>query len=132
MCGEKAVLVAIAIPIFTTQLEKAREAVDLSNARAAYAEVMSAALTGDKKSDSATGVDYASNTWSKTVTLKQTQEGWKTDLTDVEIGGIKSSDTTNWTGTPNKGGSVKVEYTADAASAKITWSGAASGTSTNP
>lgn len=32
-----AVLVAISIPIFTTQLEKSREAVDISNMRAAYA-----------------------------------------------------------------------------------------------
>ena len=37
-----AVLVAIAIPIFTTQLEKAREATDLANVRAAYAEVVAA------------------------------------------------------------------------------------------
>ena len=34
-------LVAIAIPIFTTQLEKSREATDMANIRAAYAEVMS-------------------------------------------------------------------------------------------
>ena len=40
-----AVLVAIAIPVFTTQLEKSREATDASNIRAAYAEVMAAALT---------------------------------------------------------------------------------------
>ena len=33
-----AVLVAISIPIFTSQLEKSREATDLSNIRAAYAE----------------------------------------------------------------------------------------------
>ena len=33
-----AVLVAIAIPIFTTQLEKSREATDLANIRSAYAE----------------------------------------------------------------------------------------------
>ena len=31
-----AVLVAISIPIFTSQLEKAREAVDLENVRSAY------------------------------------------------------------------------------------------------
>ena len=42
-----AVLVAIAIPIFTSQLEKSREATDLSNIRAAYAEVTTAILTGD-------------------------------------------------------------------------------------
>jgi len=35
-----AVLVAIAIPIFTAQLEKSREATDLANVRAAYAEIV--------------------------------------------------------------------------------------------
>ena len=39
------VLVAISIPIFTTQLEKAREAVDISNMRAAYAVAQSDVLT---------------------------------------------------------------------------------------
>ena len=39
----RAVLVAISIPIFTSQLEKSREATDLANIRAAYAEVMTAA-----------------------------------------------------------------------------------------
>lgn len=33
-----AVLVAISIPIFTSQLEKSRDAVSISNIRAAYAE----------------------------------------------------------------------------------------------
>lgn len=33
-----AVLVAIAIPVFTTQLEKSREATDLANVRSAYAQ----------------------------------------------------------------------------------------------
>ena len=32
-----AVLVAIAVPVFTSQLEKSREAVDAANIRAAYA-----------------------------------------------------------------------------------------------
>ena len=41
------VLVAIAIPIFTSQLERSREAVDLSDVTSAYAEVMMAAITGD-------------------------------------------------------------------------------------
>ena len=40
-----AVLVAISIPIFSSQLEKSREAVDLANIRAAYAECASAVLT---------------------------------------------------------------------------------------
>ena len=40
-----AVLVAISIPIFSSQLEKSREATDLANIRAAYAEVQAAALS---------------------------------------------------------------------------------------
>lgn len=35
-----AVLVAIAIPVFTQQLERSREATDLANIRSAYAEAM--------------------------------------------------------------------------------------------
>ena len=46
-----AVLVAISIPIFTSQLEKSREAVDAANIRAAYAEIMADALTGDLPTD---------------------------------------------------------------------------------
>ena len=42
-----AVLVAIAIPVFTAQLEKSRDATDTANLRSAYAEVIAAQLTGD-------------------------------------------------------------------------------------
>lgn len=41
-----AVLVAISIPIFTSQLEKSREATDLANLRAAKAEAVVAILDG--------------------------------------------------------------------------------------
>lgn len=40
-----AVLVAIAIPIFTSQLEKSREATDAANIRSQYAQVMTDAIT---------------------------------------------------------------------------------------
>ena len=46
---ETAVLVAIAIPIFNTQLEKSRDAVSVSNMRAAYAEAAAEYLTWDGK-----------------------------------------------------------------------------------
>ena len=46
-----AVLVAISIPIFTSQLEKSREAVDLANLRSAYAECSTAVLTGETSSN---------------------------------------------------------------------------------
>lgn len=60
-----AVLVAIAIPIFTAQLEKSREATDAANIRAAYAEVVAAGISGET-----TGL-------SKNVTLKQKTADWQ-------------------------------------------------------
>ncbi|MBO4418862.1 MAG: prepilin-type N-terminal cleavage/methylation domain-containing protein [Oscillospiraceae bacterium] len=55
-----AVLVAVAIPVFTTQLEKSRDATSVANMRAAYAEAQIAFV-----SESNTGnavYDRASNT----------------------------------------------------------------------
>ena len=54
-----AVLVAIAIPIFTNQLEKARESTDAANIRDFYAEIATALVTGD--------LDYADSTDTMTV-----------------------------------------------------------------
>ena len=65
-----AVLVAISIPIFTSQLEKSREAVDLANIRSAYAECSAEALTAD------TATTYA-------VDIKQTTSGWASDFDEV-------------------------------------------------
>ena len=42
-----AILVAIAIPTFTGQLEKSRQATDLANVRAAYAEAVVNQLNGE-------------------------------------------------------------------------------------
>ena len=60
--GIIAVLIAIAIPVFSTQMEKSREAVDLANIRSAYAEVLANYLTGE-------------GNLSKTVKLVQTENG---------------------------------------------------------
>ena len=46
-----AVLVAISIPIFTSQLEKSRDAVSVANLRAAYAEATSDYLTAGTSGD---------------------------------------------------------------------------------
>ena len=102
-----AVLVAISIPIFTSQLEKARESTDAANLRAAYAEVMSCALTGDVTEG--TGVtkegSEGSLVFKKDVTLKQTEAGWKnTEIKD--IGGVAIS---SITATPTK--KITVTYT---------------------
>ena len=55
-----AVLVAVAIPVFTSQLEKSRDAVTISNLRSAYAMAQTAYLT--EQSDNANSVTYAKNT----------------------------------------------------------------------
>lgn len=73
-----AVLVAIAIPIFTSQLEKAREATDAANLRAAYAT----AAANQISSQNDNGTISTSDT---TVTITQTKEGW--DSVD-EIAGV--------------------------------------------
>lgn len=65
-----AVLVAISIPIFSTQLEKSRDAVTLSNLRAAYAQAQSAALT--TSDDSANGVTYKSGSVAGSYTVEVT------------------------------------------------------------
>ena len=93
-----AVLVAIAIPIFTAQLEKSREATDKANIRSAYAEA-SAALLDDETS-----------TYSKNVTAKQKQANWQSngDAAATEIGGMNvNASTSGWT-IAIDGGAVKI------------------------
>ena len=92
------------IPIFSSQLEKSREAVDLANIRAAYAEVMTSALTEDKSTDSV-DVSTDGKTYSKEVTLTQTVDGWTTDVTEVKIGEVSLKDTT-----PVAKGTATVSY----------------------
>ena len=55
-------LVAISIPIFTTQLEKSREAVDASNIRSAYAEAMTDYLANGAKSSASKTTTAAKST----------------------------------------------------------------------
>ncbi len=72
-----AVLVAISIPIFSAQLEKAREATDLANIRSAYAEASVQVL--DSNADA-----------TKTVVLRQAVDGWISS--SHECAGITLSD----------------------------------------
>ena len=69
----RAVLVAISIPIFTSQLEKSREATDLANLRSAYAECSAAVLsetTASTNQDASKGVVVTVDPSSKIVTAK--------------------------------------------------------------
>ena len=88
------VLVAISIPIFTSQLEKARETTDAANIRAAYAEVAADALDEATLATAKTGI---------TVDLKQQTDGWGTT---PDIGGIAA----DISGTPKKDGTCQVKW----------------------
>ena len=72
-------MVAISIPIFTSQLEKSREATDAANLRAAYAEASAAVLSdADGK-----GSDYY-----VTVNPVQTKAGFE-HMNDTKIGTVE-------------------------------------------
>ena len=80
-----AVLVAIAIPVFTTQLEKSREATDMSNLRAAYAEIIAEYLSNGAVTNSKT---------TATVTARQTQASWQNTANgtlQVRVNGTEKS-----------------------------------------
>lgn len=110
-----AVLVAIAIPAIASQLERSREAADLANVRAAYAQVSAEALLGDPQ-------------FTVTVDLKQKQADWQS-ANPVNIGGIvhykDQGDTDNWKGVAAPNGTCIVSYNKDHGII-LTWSGKAS------
>lgn len=79
-----AVLTAIAIPVFTAQLEKSREATDASNIRAAYAECTASVLSGVATDTSVTVTNTDGViTATKDVTLKHQKDGWEGDAPEI-------------------------------------------------
>ena len=107
-----AVLVAVAIPVFGSQLEKSREAADLANVRAAYAKVLTEANMGIYNEP-------------VTVNLKQKQYDWQSaDV--ITIGGIshsvKDDDTENWIGKPGANGTCVISFDQEKGT-KFVWSG---------
>ena len=110
------VLVAISIPIFTGQLEKAREATDAANIRAAYAAVSTDVLLDPQADDTANGITYdgTQKTYTAKVTAVQTEDEWQTaSLKDGKIGGQTVAAQTKgktWTITGNvASGKVTIE-----------------------
>ena len=83
-----AVLVAISIPIFSSQLEKSRDAVSISNIRAAYAQSQTAILTYTDAVDGVAQGDV-------TVTKATTGGGYTVEVKNVAIKSQKGDD---WSG----------------------------------
>ena len=94
------VLVAISIPIFTSQLERSREATDAANIRAQYAQVMTEAI--------ATGQNVNGKTLYGAIPLKQQNSGWNDENMGNNLQSIFGK--TVWV--PSKGGTAWVEYDA--------------------
>jgi len=69
------VLVAISIPVFASNLEKSREAVDLANLRAAYAEIQNMAMLN---ASSTSHVEKLSNGYRTYVRCESTITKWQT------------------------------------------------------
>ena len=110
------VLVAISIPIFTSQLEKSREAVDLANMRSVYAECSAAVLTETAAKTTADGVTVTVDTngvvtCTKTYSYVQTVSGWVT--TDAKVANITPPD-------GGKGTTVNITVKSDGSQATIT------------
>lgn len=79
-------LVAIAIPVFTSQLEKSRESTDAANLRSAYAEVMTASLTqaNDVPGVTRTGSKAGEYVYTAEVKANQTVADWQnTSIEDI-------------------------------------------------
>ncbi len=84
-----AVLVAVAIPVFTAQLDKARIATEQANARSTYAEVAAAYLLDDTIDVSTYAKTYDGVTY--TPSTADSGKTWKVDLTNQKSTGGAAS-----------------------------------------
>lgn len=96
------VLVAISIPIFTSQLEKSREATDAANIRSHYAQVMAEAISSGQNVDG--------KTLYGAVQLKQTTDGWSSDSVKNNLESVYGG---HIEGTPTAGGTAWVVFNAE-------------------
>lgn len=108
-----AVLVAVAIPVLSSQLEKSREAADLANIRNAYAEIMVKVMTEE---DVSQGYSWE---------LKQTVSGWDTESAQSSLVGITAD---HVVGAPVDGtNTVLVEWLEDEQAVRVTFNGGSGG-----
>ena len=108
-----AVLVAIAIPVFTTQLERSREATDLANIRAAYAEAMTEYISTNETTSASAIMVQKDTAWHIDNVLKTRIDGEEKPITlnSVVVGGKATV-----TVTAPSAGSTKPEVTVEFAS----------------
>lgn len=109
-----AILAAFMIPALIQYIERSLEASDLIEVRAAYVDVLAAVTEQD------------SENMSKTVRLKQKQDGWQS-RDPITIAGVthykEQGDTANWKGIPAAGGECEVYYDSAKAVIVFDWQG---------
>ena len=109
-----AILAAFMIPALIQYIERSLEASDLIEVRAAYVDVLAAVTEQD------------SENMSKTVRLKQKQDGWQS-RDPITIAGVthykEQGDTANWKGIPAAGGECEVYYDSAKAVIVFDWKG---------
>ena len=98
------IMAAISVPIYGAHLEKSREAVDLTNVRIAYSELMSAYTLEDTDSD----MYQPDGRYLKEVPLQQKTAGWTTEMADVAVAGVAYTDDVHWLNDPAAGGTCQV------------------------
>lgn len=91
-----AILVAIGIPVFTSWLEKSKEATDAANIRSKYAEMMAEVLSDN--------YNYDNDSNKYVVQLVQNKDNWQTNM-DLPFGKIN--------GSPKKNGKATLYYKDD-------------------
>lgn len=111
-----AVLVAIAIPIFTSQLEKSREATDAANIRSQYAQVMTDAITN--------GGDVNGQTEYGAIDLKQKKDDWQDETLGNNLHGLFQKVDGDY---PKANGTAWVEYKASESKVILHYEGEGSG-----
>lgn len=91
------VLVAISIPIFSSQLEKSREATDLANVRSAYAKIMAEAI--DTEIPEPIKVDLVQKSWAGRRARHSRSEG---SVTTIKTTGLENQTKTDFVWFPTR------------------------------
>lgn len=123
-----AVLVGLAIAVFSGSMEKSREAVDAANIRSQYAEVMVQAITAGSD------VNIDGNEFNK-IALKQSQDAWQNDSLKSSLHGLFTSvvnDSILNNAEPSAKGSAWVEYVYESGETVLHYSGSTAGTGSDP
>lgn len=99
-------LVAIAIPVFTTQLETSREATDLANVRSAYAAVITGYLDDGTSYSTVVSAQQKVSGWNHQ--SGQLEEMVNSSMSTLTVPGGGAKDGGQWTISINTSGVVDI------------------------